>query len=191
VTYTFRAGPDRTIQADLQPPVAQLLVQLFGELIELLGPDEPPAAPTSTDPLAVELGLDDLGVEQPGAEIPADPALARLFPDAYPEDEQASAEFRRYTEGDLREAKRDRIRRALETLGTGQGGKFELTEEQALCWLGALNDLRLVLGARFGLSEDAQEPGADLPPEDPMQILVPAYYYLGYLQESLLEALPR
>lgn len=191
MTYTFRAGPDRTIQADLQPPVAQLLVQLFGEMIELLGPDEPPAAPASADPLAVELGLDDLGVEQPGAEIPADPALARLFPNAYPEDEQASAEFRRYTEGDLRSAKQDRIRRALETLGDGQGGKFDLTEEQALCWLGALNDLRLVLGARFGLSDDGQEPGADLPPEDPMQILVPAYYYLGYLQESLLEALPR
>ncbi|WP_034266250.1 DUF2017 domain-containing protein [Actinospica robiniae] len=191
MTYTFRAGPDRTIEGDLQPPVAQLLVQLFGEMIELLGPDEPPAAPTSTDPLAVELGLDDLGVEQPGAEIPADPALARLFPNAYPEDEQASAEFRRYTEGDLRTAKRDRVRSALETLGTGQGGKFELTEQQALCWLGALNDLRLVLGARFGLSDDGQEPGSDLPPEDPMQILVPAYYYLGYLQESLLEALPR
>jgi hypothetical protein len=191
VTYTFRAGPDRTVQADLQPPVAQLLVQLFGELNELLGPAEPPATPTSADPLAVELGLDDLGVEQPGAEIPADPALARLFPNAYPEDDQASSEFRRYTEGDLRSGKRDRIRRTLETLGTGQGGKFDLTEEQALCWLGALNDLRLVLGARFGLSDDGQEPGADLAPEDPMQVLVPAYYYLGYLQESLLEALAR
>jgi hypothetical protein len=191
VTYTFRAGPDRTVQANLQPAVAQLLVQLFGEMIELLGPTEPPAAPASADPLAVELGLDDLGVEQPPAEIPADPALARLFPDAYPQDDQASAEFRRYTEGDLRSGKRERIRTALESLGTGQGGRFDLDEKQAQCWLGALNDLRLVLGARFGLSGDGQEPGADLPPEDPMQVLVPAYYYLGYLQESLLEALPR
>lgn len=191
MTYTFRAGPDHTVQANLQPAVAQLLVQLFGELIELLGPAEPPATPASTDPLAVELGLDDLGVEQPSAELPADPALARLFPDAYPEDDQASAEFRRYTEGDLRSGKRDRIRSVLDTLGAGQGGKFDLTEEQALCWLGALNDLRLVLGARFGLTDDGQEPGADLPPEDPMQILVPAYYYLGYLQENLIEALPR
>lgn len=191
MTYTFRAGPDRTVQADLQPAVAQLLVQLFGEMIELLGPTEPPAAPASADPLAVELGLDDLGVEQPPAEIPADPALARLFPDAYPKDDQASAEFRRYTEGDLRTAKRDRIRTALDSLEAGADGRFALTEEQALCWLGALNDLRLVLGARFGLSDDGQEPGADLPAEHPMQTLVPAYYYLGYLQESLLEALPR
>ena len=62
MTYTFRAGPDRTIQGDLQPPVAQLLVQLFGEMIELLGPDEPPAAPASTDPLAVELWEETIDV---------------------------------------------------------------------------------------------------------------------------------
>ncbi|MBR7839535.1 DUF2017 domain-containing protein [Actinospica durhamensis] len=190
MTYTFRAGPDRTVQADLEQAVAQLLVQLFGEMIELLGPTESSAKPTTADPLAVELGLDDLGAEQPSV-LPQDPALARLFPNAYPEDEQASAEFRRYTESDLRSGKRDRIRRALETLGTGQGGKFDMDEEQAQCWLGALNDLRLVLGARFGLSDDGQEPGGDLAPEDPMQVLVPAYYYLGYLQESLIEALPR
>ena len=190
MTYTFRAGPDRTVQADLQPSVAQLLVQLFGEMIELLGPSEASEKAASADPLAVELGLDELGVEQPSA-LPQDPALARLFPNAYPEDDQASAEFRRYTESDLRSGKRDRIRRALESLGTGQGGRFDLDQEQAQCWLGALNDLRLVLGARFGLSDDGQEPGSDLPPEDPMQVLVPAYYYLGYLQENLLEALPR
>ena len=31
--------------------------------------------------------------------------LARLFPTAYPDDEEAAAEFRRFTEGSLRDGK--------------------------------------------------------------------------------------
>ena len=31
--------------------------------------------------------------------------LARLFPTAYPDDEEAAAEFRRFTEGTLRDGK--------------------------------------------------------------------------------------
>ena len=36
---------------------------------------------------------------------PEDPVLARLFPSAYPDDEEAAGEFRRFTEGGLRDAK--------------------------------------------------------------------------------------
>ena len=36
---------------------------------------------------------------------PEDPVLARLFPTAYPDDEEAAAEFRRFTEGGLRDGK--------------------------------------------------------------------------------------
>jgi hypothetical protein len=189
VSFTFRAGPDRTVQANLEGVEAQLLAYLLGQLLDLLGPGEEKAA--DADPLAVQLGLSDLGTEPQPVAPPQDPALARLFPDAYPEDEKAAAEFRRYTEGELRDGKRDRARCALDSLPQGRAGRFELDEEQALCWLGALNDLRLVLGARFGLSQDEQEPGADLEANDPLRSLVPAYHYLGYLQETLLEALPR
>src|SRR6476646_6190555 len=39
---------------------------------------------------------------------PDDPVLARLFPTAYPDDEEAAAEFRRFTEGGLRDNKASR-----------------------------------------------------------------------------------
>lgn len=188
MSFTFRAGPHRTIQANLEAVEAQLLSYLFGQLLDLLGPAEQQA---SADPLAVELGLADLGAEPEEVATPEDPALARLFPDAYRDDEKAAAEFRRYTEGELRSGKRGRARCALESLPEEKGGRFDLNEEQAQCWLGALNDLRLILGSRFGLADDGQEPGADLAPGDPLRAYVPAYHYLGYLQETLLEALPR
>jgi hypothetical protein len=189
VSFTFKAGPHRTVQAHLEGAEAQLLTHLFGQLLDLLGPGE--QKPDDVDPLAAELGLADLGTAPEHVAAPEDPALARLFPDAYQDDEKAAAEFRRYTEGDLRAARRERARCALDSLPSGAGGRFELDERQALCWLGTLNDLRLVLGARFGLDHDEQEPGADLEPGDPLLAYVPAYYYLGYLQETLLEALPR
>lgn len=190
MSFTFRPGPERTVQANLEPVEAELLAYLFAQLLELLGGDEQKPAATA-DPLAVELGLSDLGAESRPAAPPQDPALARLFPDAYRDDEKSAAEFRRYTEGELRGGKRERARCALDSLPSGRGGRFELTEEQARCWLGTLNDLRLVLGARFGLTDDEQEPGADLEPDDPLRAYVPAYHYLAYLQETLIEALPR
>lgn len=189
MSFTFRAGPHRTVQANLEAVEAQLLAYLFAQLLDLLGPDEERA--TSADPLAIELGLADLAAEPREVAPPDDPALARLFPDAYRDDEQAAAEFRRFTEGELRAGKRGRAQCALESLPQDKGGRFELDEEQAQCWLGTLNDLRLVLGSRFGLTDDGQEPGADLPEDDPLRAYVPAYHYLGYLQETLLEALPR
>lgn len=191
MSYTFKAGPDRTVLANLEGVEAQLLGYLFGQLLDLLGQGEAPSADPSADPLAVELGLSDLGAEPTPVAKPEDPALARLFPDAYHDDEKAAAEFRRYTESDLRSGKRERARCALESLPAGSGGHFELDEKQAQCWLGAINDLRLVLGSRFGLESDEQEVGADLAPDDPLRDFVPAYHYLTYLQDTLLEALPR
>jgi hypothetical protein len=191
VSFTFRTGTGRTVQANLEPVEAQLLAYLLEQLLDLLGADEAEAGQQEQDPLARELGLTGLGAHPDPVVRPEDPALARLFPDAYRDDEKASAEFRRYTESDLRAGKRDRARCALDSLPRETGGRFDLDEKQALCWLGALNDLRLVLGARFGLTEDDQEPGADLEPGDPLLPYVPAYHYLAYLQESLIEALPR
>ncbi|HEX4787175.1 MAG TPA: hypothetical protein VH372_01850, partial [Actinospica sp.] len=61
MSFTFRAGPERTVQANLEGVEAQLLGYLFGQLLDLLGPDEEKSA--DADPLAVELGLSDLGGE--------------------------------------------------------------------------------------------------------------------------------
>ena len=108
-----------------------------------------------------------------------DPAVGRLFPDAYRDDEAAAREFRDLVEDDLRETKRQSAR-ALADLPGGTVG-FVLDEEQAGQWLLALNDLRLTLGTRIGITEDD-----DRPVDDPAYEL---YDFLTALQASLVDAL--
>ena len=71
---------------------ADLLRSLASQLVELLR-NETAAPREGDDPL--EQLLDFSG---PTTE-PEDPVLARLFPTAYPHDEEAAGEFRRFTEG--------------------------------------------------------------------------------------------
>ena len=79
---------------------------------------------------------------------------------------------------------------ALESLERIKGGgRLSLIPIEAAAWLGALNDLRLVLGTRLEITADDQEPGQDFGPSDPRTAYIPVYYYLGYLQETLVEAL--
>ncbi|MEV7778684.1 DUF2017 domain-containing protein [Kitasatospora sp. NPDC088351] len=169
---------------------ASILRSLEVQMLELIGPG--PAAEGGGDPLAA------LFAEGP-TEAPADPALARLFPDAYgdperpeeAEDKVASAEFRRYTELDLRARKREdalHVVRALDGLG-GEGGVLKLAAADGLRWLGALNDLRLTLGVRLEVTEEDEQGLYDLPDTDERKPLVMAYLWLGALQESLLEAI--
>ena len=190
VIAAFTRGPGNSVLVDLRAAEARLLADLFGDLLELLaeeGAARPGAAPA--DPLAVELGLDGLGDDTPSAR-PEDPALARLFPDAYPDDPDATAEFRRYTQADLTTERRRRATVALESLERIKGGgRLSLMAVEAAAWLGALNDLRLVLGTRLEITADEQDPGEGFGPDDPRTAYVPVYYYLGYLQETLVEAL--
>ncbi|MFJ6216441.1 DUF2017 domain-containing protein [Streptomyces sp. NPDC092296] len=170
-----------------------ILRSLAVQMLELIGPG--PAEEEQADPLAA------LFAEGPSAP-PEDPALARLFPDAYGEpnqaqdDEQraASAEFRRFTEVDLRTRKREdalAVVHALDALGSGgeRGGVLRLDAEQCRRWLGALNDLRLTLGARLDVADDGEDDRLyRLPDDDPAKPLVMAYLWLGAMQESLVEA---
>jgi hypothetical protein len=123
-----------------------------------------------------------------------DPVVGRLFPDIYPEDPGDSAEFRRYTEGDLKTAKIDQAGAILAGLPDAAEGEVRLDGEAAEAWLRALNDARLAMGVRLELRDDT-----DLSDEldramrdDPTSSRVfqlSVYAYLGYLQESLLNAL--
>ncbi|MBL1118867.1 DUF2017 domain-containing protein [Streptomyces sp. 110] len=177
-----------------------ILRSLAMQLAELIGPGDQPAA--GDDPLAA-LFAD--GPSKP----PEDPALARLFPDAYsPPDQElgareekeareASAEFRRFTENDLRARKRDdalTVVRDLDALGPGSSGGapavLELAPERSRCWLGALNDLRLAIGTRLEVTDE--DDGGELlglPDSDPRKPMVMAYFWLGGLQETLIETL--
>jgi hypothetical protein len=186
VTQAFSRGPRRGIQLSLKQHEVEILRNLFSDLLDLLTEDVPTArSKTPEDSWAAQLGLADLDGDAP-VEDPRDPALARLFPPAYPDDEAAAAEFRRYTQPDLRDARRKRVAEVIATLDAiPAGGKQRLEDGQAQSWLAALNDLRLVLGTRLDVTQD-QDPQETIDPDDPMSGFRAVYYYLNYLQELLL-----
>ncbi|GHB21735.1 hypothetical protein GCM10010377_09350 [Streptomyces viridiviolaceus] len=177
-----------------------IIRSLAVQLLELIGPG--PAEDAQGDPLA------ELFAEGP-SEPPSDPVLRRLFPDAYGDPQKApevgeaeeqraySAEFRRYTENDLRAGKRENalaVIRALDALASaasGEGGAvLKLSTEESRRWLGALNDLRLAIGSRLDIvAEEDTDLLYRLPDEDPRKPMVMAYLWLGGLQETLVSTL--
>lgn len=183
------------ISARLDDVERGIMLQLVDQLIEFLEPEPTPdqAESTAVDPLAVELGLEDLPSWPSGAEQapsrPVDPAEARLFPDAYADDQQASADFRRFTENTLREGKLTNAAVVRSTLERS-GSKVQLTDGEAKAWLMTLNDLRLALGARLEIVEEGDtERLARLPQDDPRSETLAVYDFLTWLQESLVTAL--
>lgn len=151
----------------------ELLELLLGQVVNLIAV---PEVPENSDPLARLVGL-----EGP-TEIPKDPALARLFPDGYTDDEEAASDFRRFTEPDLRTKKLMCARIAQATLEDWTGRR-DLSDEQARHWLLALNDLRLTLGTRIGIGDDE---APDNKEDNPTFHL---YDWLTYLQGTLVEAI--
>lgn len=186
----FEATPGGGAAVALDEVEIAILRSLAVQLLELIGPGAEPAE--DEDPLAA---LFNEGPSEP----PTDPAVARLFPEAYGDEDDelraASAEFRRFTENDLRTRKRDdalavvRTLDALSPVGDG-GAVLRLTEDECRNWLGSLNDLRLTIGTRLEVS-DEEEDGSlyRLPDSDPRKPLVMAYLWLGALQETLIGTL--
>ncbi|MBW3593162.1 MAG: DUF2017 domain-containing protein [Actinobacteria bacterium] len=113
-----------------------------------------------------------------------DPALGRLFPDAYEDDDAAAADYRELVGRDLREERRAAARVLRETLGRGT-----LSENEVDAWLRALNDLRLVLGTRLGVTEELYE--HELDPADPRAPELAVFFYLTWLQERMIQAVDR
>jgi hypothetical protein len=123
----------------------------------------------------------------------ADPVLARMFPDVYPNDPQTSTDLRQYTDGDLKDAKLEQASEVLAALPSS-GGVVRLTEEQAETWLRALTDARLALGIRLDVRDDtdleAEVDEAVLAnPTSPRVQQLSVYAFLTLLQASLVEAL--
>ena len=192
------------VRARFDGPEAVLLRGLIEQVVDLLtDPDagvpgvdavQPGAQPTADTlapgppgvPSPAELEA-MLGIGRP-AEAPQDPALARLLPDAYRDDPDAAGEFRRFTEQSLRTAKQASARTVLDTLPSG-GGPVKLSGEQAQSWLRALNDVRLALGVRLGVTEEFEEQWQELDPLDPRSAAFEVYAWLGGVQESLVQAL--
>jgi hypothetical protein len=158
---------------------AQLLRSLVGQVAELLDEDTPGAA--GADPLA------DLGLSE-NSEPSDDPVLARLLPNAYRDDQDASAEFRRYTEHGLRAGKVTAAQTVLDTL-PDDGGEVRLTADQAQAWLRSINDVRLALGVRLDVSEDPAEMDRRAGQGGPQAAALWIYDWLSFLLGTLVDAL--
>jgi hypothetical protein len=171
---------------------ADLLRSLASQLVELLR-NEAAVPRDHVDPLEAMFDFSGPTV------APEDPVLARLFPTAYPEDEEAAAEFRRFTEGTLRDGKAaaaSTIIDGLEEAGLppelaeeGLMIDVELEPEVAETWMRCFTDLRLALATRLGVEEGDEEYWYSLPDEDPRAQAHDIYEWVGYLQETLVEAL--
>jgi hypothetical protein len=123
-----------------------------------------------------------------------DPALQRMLPDAYPDDPEASAEFRRFTADGLVERKLANASALLASIGSATAAESEVagtasTNSVAMlrldpptvqAWLRSIGDLRLTIATRLGIEQDGDEGS----PDDPMADL---YDWLGYLQGSLVD----
>lgn len=178
----FRRTSDG-VAARFARPEAAIIRDLVEQVVELVEPG-PPAA--ETDELAALVGMTDGSLDD--LDLPDDPVLARLLPDAYRDDPDAAHEFRRFTELSLRSAKVESAQTLLETLPAG-GGKIRLSAPQAEAWLRSLNDVRLALGVRLGVTDDYDGLNEDVAPDDPRYAYVQVYQWLAYIQGSLVAAL--
>jgi len=163
-----------------EPAQAGVIRSLVGQVAELVRTED--ASAQNPDELEMLLGLSG------NDELPDDPVLARLLPDAYSEDPEASAEFRRYTEETLRSGKINSAQAVLASL-PAEGGDVVLTEPECQQWLRALNDVRLALGVRLGITDEDEDLTEGLADDEPRAAYVWVYQWLAYLQDSLIESL--
>src|SRR4051794_21402148 len=111
---------------------------------------------------------------------PSNPDLRRLFPAAY-EDERAQDEYSLLVGDELVNG-----RRRARAPPAAAAAADSRTPEQAGAWRPGLNTLRLVLGTRIAVREDAP-PRID--PRDPRAQETAISLSLSWLQEQLVEAM--
>lgn len=157
----------------------EVLINLSEQIIELLAER---IDSDHSDPLAAMVGITTH--DNP----PEDEVLFRLLPNAYADD-VSSSEFRRYTESTLRQKKRAHAIAVRSHLINATDGEIDLDHGSAMGWLGGINDIRLALGVRLKVEENSHETLELLKPDDPMRPVYAVYTWLGWLQESLIQAL--
>lgn len=174
----------------LDPDEAQLLDQLVGQLISLLQSHSGTAL--DPDPLfaSLEVGGSD--------EKPHDPALARLFPDAFEDADSASA-FRRVTEQGLVNRKLQDALEVTSELGLGNppGDDGEqqhfveahITASTLPAWIRTLTALRLAIAARLGI--ETEEDHTRLLADEQSHSTVMVYDWLAAVLDSVLRLTDR
>ena len=105
------------------------------------------------------------------------PYVTRLFPPTYPFDDAAQRDIEKADTDSLADAHR----RLLEGLAASVT-KPVLTHEDLANWVGAINDIRLLIGTALDVYEEMDRPGEDDPRFQDFVI----FDYLTWLQGSLL-----
>ncbi len=185
--------------AELDTTERSILAGVVGDAIKLLGAtvseqeQETEPAP-SGPPRSAQDMLAELDQEVPE---PTDPALARLFPSASPDDPELSAEFRRLTQRDLQDQKVQGLRMVWAALSL-PGTKLTVDPDDAMTWAAALTDVRLILSSRLGIETDADaeeiyalSAAADASgSEDELRLAMASVYSaFTWLQESLVQVM--
>lgn len=106
-----------------------------------------------------------------------DPVTRRLFPPAYPDDQDKEREYRAMMAS---EQVSDRLQ-ALDTVERTLGND-ELDLPALEQWMEAVNSIRLVLGTRLDVCEEPP----DLEPGDPDLPAYALYEYLGWLMDQMV-----
>ena len=153
-----RREPTGEIRFELEEYEADLMRQLLDEMRTLLEADVPPS----------------------------DAVLRRLFPDAFEDEDQASA-YRELIGDELHDRKTAALRTARETVGVGGSVSAALDDEQVDRWLALLTDIRLAIGTRLDVTEERM--AAELDSADPDAAALSVLHWLGWLQESMLAAI--
>jgi ATP-dependent Clp protease adaptor protein ClpS len=117
-----------------------------------------------------------------GTREKAEADVARLFPAAFRDDDEAAAEFAELTRDGLEHERLAAFDTVARTIGAD-----ELDEAEAAAWCGALNDARLVLGERLGVTEELYATG--IRRDDPRAPELAFYAWITWLQGELVEAL--
>ena len=177
-----------TYSLSLSIDEAHILINLVEQLLELLGEGDFNHHYDESDPFAQLMS--QLKAAPDEVTVPDDPVLLRLLPSAYADPESA-ADFRRYTEPTLRGKKKrtlEEVRTALETIVDGDRAGI-VKNLNGEVWLLALNDLRLALSVRLEINPESFETFESLSEDDPQKPIYAVYFWLGWLQESLLNLL--
>lgn len=120
-----------------------------------------------------------------------DPVIKRLFPDAYRDDPAASWEFRRFTQSTQRNQKVAEAELVMADLSRlDRRHRCTVPDDHVGAWLKTLASLRLAMAVRLDITDEVSaEEAAQRPEGDPRAWLHEVYQWLGWVQESLLEAL--
>jgi Domain of unknown function (DUF2017) len=123
------------------------------------------------------------------AELPReDEVTRRLFPDAF-EDPDRSQEFRELVGDELRASKLAAVDALDENLASDGPAQLVLEAGKVHSLLAVLTDMRLAIGTRLGVTEEAMATAPD--PSDPEIAAWSVLHWLGWIQESVLSAITR